>query len=581
MNLIKNLPSKLIIFAKRSVNIICYPQYSLFGIEILFFLGLILYSIISALPIFNIEVIKTIFNPAVIKPIFGLEVIKSIFNLAVIKPIFNLGVITIIFNPAAIMPIFGLEVIKPIFNFEVIKLIFNLEVIKSILNIFNLCFLVIGLIVAVIKFDLQKDLNYGGVKEQLNDTEDKGRMLKTSVPKFFSRFHIYFLVLSFFLFICEGLSIGDTFINELGIFTGLILFVFELFINFLAFSPYLFILMMAVIPTIVNSIGSNTTILNWSFLLLIFVTIIGENFFEKDLVSDRFSKEISEENLILRKISNYIGVVFLYFGIILSESIVNSTYYYIFFTSQAYPIIAYLKIFVAKSLIYLLVFAVYLGTEKKIIYLIFRFYYRNEELKQPDNVAKVFLDDNKRWKVENEDSQVSHDLKEISMNTYKDRNNGALYVKNNGDIHEKLKDLNKNEGNNIIGVVNVSTIFLFLITIAIIPINYCLDRQVRVDDGIYKIVEKSNKTDNVGEIIKVSGDAIVYKGKVEALDRRTQSFEHGTISIRKKEENILTKLTKYLRGEKDREDKNSYIELTINQGEKKDKKIEKYKKIKE
>ncbi|MBK5129592.1 hypothetical protein H7T95_08930 [Streptococcus salivarius] len=167
------------------------------------------------------------------------------------------------------------------------------------------------------------------------------------------------------------------------------------------------------------------------------------------------------------------------------------------------------------------------------------------------------------------------------MNTYKDRNNGALYVKNNGDIHEKLKDLNKNEGNNIIGVVNVSTIFLFLIMIAIIPINYCLDRQVRVDDGIYKIVEKSDKTDNVGEIIKVSGDAIVYKGKVEALDRRTQSFEHGTISIRKKEENILTKLTKYLRGEKDREDKNSYIELTINQGEKKDKKIEKYKKIKE
>ena len=76
----------------------------------------------------------------------------------------------------------------------------------------------------------------------------------------------------------------------------------------------------------------------------------------------------------------------------------------------------------------------------------------------------------------------------------------------------------------------------------------------------------------------MSGDAIVYKGKVEALDKRTQSFEHGTISIRKNEENILTK---YLRGEKDREDKNSYIELTINQGEKKDKKIEKYKKIKE
>ena len=527
-NIIKGTPG----FIKKTANFVCYPQYSLFVIEILFFLGLIFYSIILALPTYKLEVIK---------------------------PISNFGVI------------------KSIFNLEVIKLIFNYLVIKAELNSYKLYYLVVGLTVAILKFKSQKDFNYGSIKEQLNDTEGKGIALKA----FYILFNLYFLGLSFFLFICKGLSIGDTFINDLGIYTGLILFVFELFINYLAFSPYLFILMMVVIPTIVNSIGSNTTILNWNFLLLIFVTIIGENFFEKCLVDSLVSNKISEENLILRKISNYIGVVFLYLGIILSESIVNSTYYYILFTSQADPIITHLRIFVAKSLIYLLVFAVYLGTEKKIVYLIFRFYYRNEKLKHPDNVVMVFLDDNKRWKVENEVSQVSNDFKAISMNTYKDRNNGALYVKNNGDIHEKLNGLNKNEGNNIIGVVNVSTIVLFLIMIAIIPINSFLDRQVRVDDGIYKIVEKSDKTDNVGEIIKVSGDAIVYKGKVEALDKRTQSFEHGTISIRKKEENILTKLTKYLRGEKDREDKNSYIELTINQGEKKDKKIEKYKKIKE
>lgn len=527
-NIIKGTPG----FIKKTANFVCYPQYSLFVIEILFFLGLIFYSIILALPTYKLEVIK---------------------------PISNFGVI------------------KSIFNFEVIKLIFNYLVIKADLNSYKLYYLVGGLIVAILKFKSQKDFNYGNIKEQLNDTEGKGIALKTSTLKLYGLFHWYFLGLSLFLFICRVLSIGDTFINDIGIYSGLILFVFELFINSLAFSPYLFILMMVVVPTIVNSIGSNTTILNWNFLLLIFVTIIGENFFEKGLVNSLVSNKISEKNLILRKISSYIGVVFLYFGIILSENIVNTTYYYIFSLSNANPIIANLRNFVTKSFIFLLVFAVYLGAEKKITYLIFRFYYRDKTLKNSNSVVRVSLDEEKRWKVKRVKKKPK-DLERIGINTYKLKKHNVIYVDKSSEIPKKIKGLNKNEGNNIIGVVNVSTIFLFLIMIAIIPINYCLDRQVRVDDGIYKIVEKSDKTDNVGEIIKVSGDAIVYKGKVEALDKRTQSFEHGTISIRKNEENILTK---YLRGEKDREDKNSYIELTINQGEKKDKKIEKYKKIKE
>lgn len=245
-------------FFRKSFNVVRYPQYSLFGIELIFFLGLILYSIKLAWPIFN------------------------------------------------------------------------LEVIKSILNIFNLCFLVAGLFLAVKKFNLQKNIDYGGIKEQLNDTGDKGEILKTSIPKFFSKFHYYFFILPIILLFYNILSIGDTFINDLGIFFAVILLVFELSINSLAFSPYLFILMIAVITTIVNSIGSNTTFLNWSFLTLIFVTLIGENFFEDKLVEKLFSKKISEKNLILRKISINIGVVFLYFGIILSERIVNSTFYFIY-----------------------------------------------------------------------------------------------------------------------------------------------------------------------------------------------------------------------------------------------------------
>lgn len=505
MNSIKSLPRKLQNFAKRLVNLVCYPQYSLFVVEFLFFIGLIFYSIILALPIFNIEVIKTIFN------------------------------------------------------IEVLKTIFSREVIKSILNILILYFLGVGLIVATIKFNLQKDLNYGGIKEQLNDTEDKGKILKTSIPKFFSKFHIYFLVLSLILLFCKGLSIGDTFINDLGIAIGLILFVFELFINSYAFSPFLLILMMFGIPAIVNSIGSEKTILNWSFLLVILVTIIGENLFEERLVNGLISKKISVENLMLRKISNNIWAVFLYFGIVLSENIVNSTYFYIFFTSQAHPIIAYLQIFVAKSLIFLLVFVVYLGTEKKIIYLIFRFYYRDKELKINDSLVRVFLDKNKKWRVRRI-LRKPKKLKSIAINTYKGKNNNVFYVEDNSEIPKKIDGLNKNEGKSILGKINPWTIGWFIIMIAIMPINNFIDYGLKIDDGIYKIEEKSDKAEFPNEI-EVLGDTIVYNGKVESFDTRTQSFEHGTISIREiKKEDIEDKKVK-------KEDI-IYIELTKNVGNK-------------
>ena len=132
INLIKGTPD----FFSKAIKVVRYPQYSLFLIEFIFFLGLILYSIILALPMFNLEVIMSIFN---------------------------LGVITSKFNFEVIVLKFSLDVINSTSNLELIKSIFNLEVIKLILNIFNLYFLIKGLIGAVNKFNRQKDLNYGEI----------------------------------------------------------------------------------------------------------------------------------------------------------------------------------------------------------------------------------------------------------------------------------------------------------------------------------------------------------------------------------------------------------------------------------
>lgn len=56
-----------------------------------------------------------------------------------------------------------------------------------------------------------------------------------------------------------------------------------------------------VLSIIVSSIGMDNAIINWTFLLLFFGTTIGSNFFDKFLVKDRFSEDLTEDNLILRK----------------------------------------------------------------------------------------------------------------------------------------------------------------------------------------------------------------------------------------------------------------------------------------
>lgn len=133
-----------------------------------------------------------------------------------------------------------------IFTMEVLfflKLIHNSTKLE-----FKWCCSVVGIIVAFVKLRYQKDLNYGGLKEQLIGTVDKRKILKTSIPKFLRNFHFYFLALSLIFLFCKFSSIGDTYINYLGFVIGLILFVLELIINYYAFSPFLLILMMLGMP---------------------------------------------------------------------------------------------------------------------------------------------------------------------------------------------------------------------------------------------------------------------------------------------------------------------------------------------
>ena len=62
---------------------------------------------------------------------------------------------------------------------------------------------------------------------------------------------------------------------------------------------------------------------------------------------------------------------------------------------------------------------------------------------------------------------------------------------------------------------------------------------VKVDNGLYYIYGKSDKTD-ISDTIEISDDTIIYNGKAEKFDTRKQSFSMGKIK-KKNSDNITVK----------------------------------------
>lgn len=318
---------------------------------------------------------------------------------------------------------------------------------------------------------------------------------------------------------------------------------------------YIYWLVVFLISIILSLIGMDNNLIKWTFLLLFFGTTIGSNFFDKSLVKDRFSEDITEDNLILRKISFYIGMVFLYIYVYISDKVINSTFYYIHATRSGlsgegldsiklFSDCQFMNDIIIKMFIFIIVFATYWETHKKILYYIFRFIYIDKKLANRSNLVKV-VKDGGRWKVVEKDVLAKHlpSLEIVSIDTYqiKGNNRDTYYVAQKSGIHETIDGVTDRTGYPILGVINRDkyTIFIFLAMLCILPTFYFLDYTEKIDDGIYRIVEKSDEADYFGKIIEVSGDAIVYNGKVEAFDKHTQSFEHGTISIRKKDKHSI------------------------------------------
>lgn len=399
----------------------------------------------------------------------------------------------------------------------------------------------IGFGLAIWKICCFHNVDYGGILEQFNNTEGKGnKYTRKHLNKCYFGYFGYLVYLFYFiiLYVVYGnyLTLSHDIANIWGCFISFFILVCEAMIFLTAVSPFLFFFLILVFSTILGSIGSESSILNLTFLLLFFETIIGSNFFDKSLVKGRFSKRIGEKNLILRKISYYIGLIFLYLAVFLSESILKSTYYYVHITQENPSVIVFLQNLVLKFSIYLLLYYIYLETEKKIMYLIFRFYYRDKTLKNSGSVVKISLDEEKRWEVKRV-KKTPKDIERIGINTYKLKKHDVIYVDKNSEIPEKIKGLREADGKRILGLVPFSTKVLLLLTIAILPVIYFLDNGVKVNNGIYRIYSNSDNIDS-SDTIEISDDTIIYNGKAEHFDTRKQSFSMG--KVKKNDSNNIT-----------------------------------------
>ena len=160
--------------------------------------------------------------------------------------------------------------------------------------------------------------------------------------------------------------------------------------------------------------------------------------------------------------------------------------------------------------------------------------FRDKKSKNREFLVPISLEKGK-WVVGKKDilSRNLNDLERISINTYRSKEDKKKYfVEKASEIHKRIEYLNRRRGKNSLGLVNYFTIFCIALVSGILLFIYYQDHELKIDDGMYKIVSKSGEAEVPNEI-EVSGDAIVYKDKVEAYDKRTQSFEHGTILLRK------------------------------------------------
>ena len=444
----------------------------------------------------------------------------------------------------------------------------SLEIV-SIWNVIRIIFILVCFFWVLYRIWINKDVNYSGIfkdkvpeeikKQKLNYIKGGARFLSNPFRWFEENFQYYFIFLVFFFIICSLIEPGHPQINGYGIIGGIIFSICEILLNVFCISPFISIFSILGLSVVLTLIGNESSILNWAFLGLVLITTIGGNFFDKTLIEERFTKEIKDVDIIFRKITHYIGIVFLYVGIYISGYITTSPSYFVLaesmFTSKfAFLNFLYSKLLeiIIKTLIFLLVWVTYLRTKNKILYYIFKWWYRDKKLKIGGKLVPVLLE-GKKWIsdehylkhvskihplcIDSKDEKELKKIKRIGINTYQ-KENDLFYVEKGSEILNKINRKPKYSGYPLLGKLDGLTITLIILILIIIPINKYIDSLVTVDDGIYEIVGKSDKAEFPNKI-EVLGDAIVYKDKVEAYDKRTQSFEHGTISLRKKGEQSI------------------------------------------
>ena len=284
-----------------------------------------------------------------------------------------------------IYPQYLLFVIETLFCFAIIWYSVyekSLEIV-SIWNVLRIIFILVCFFLALYKIWIHKDVNYSGnfmdpeeiKKQKLNYTEERERFLSNPFRWFEENFQYYFIFLVIFFIICSLIEPGHPHINGYGIIGGIIFSICEILLNVFCINPFISIFSVLGLSVVLTLIGNESSILNWAFLGLVLITTIGGNFFDKTLIEERFTEEIKDVDIIFRKITLYISIVFLYVGIYISGYIITSPSYFVLVESKFTSEFAFLNFLtskvleiITKALIFLLVWVTYSRTKNIILF---------------------------------------------------------------------------------------------------------------------------------------------------------------------------------------------------------------------
>lgn len=425
---------------------------------------------------------------------------------------------------------------------------------------------IIVVLLFYLKYKNKRELNYGTFRDQLNDTRKQGEKIRETNSRLRYFFIIIFNIISYVLF----LGSVNKILNSRMFILVFFLIVFELLLDFVAFSPMLFISIFTLPLVVSSNIGITNGVLTWSLLSFILVSI-GATFFDQKIYYKHTKLNIDDKKLEVelsnKKINYLIFVFFTFCALLISELITKFPIYItleqLYNSSVKFNRIisldTLLKIF---SIIFSMIF--YQNSKNKIVFMIGTFLL-GDKINSVDDIYVLVerpSKKEKKWAISNRVYSINRvdegfvitnlskesDKRQISSTNVKRlmkdvlKINKEYYVRISSDIVRDIQSKPEEKGYELLGEVFMASREIFYVIILLIfAIGiFVYSENPNSINGYYVRFSLAKKCTifDWNDIVEVKDEKIIYKGNVILLKKDDLSISDSHFSGRI-ENNIL------------------------------------------